>query len=131
MDFTQLATLFDTIKGNPIAVTIISIIIGSVLPSLIGMILPRKNTVQYGMSIYKIIGTIFLQKRGYNLVVGTDVLSRLIAVIRTTFVDLSFGVYLASREDLTKEVVDQKIEEYLSVIIKSVEEVKPPEGEVK
>jgi hypothetical protein len=131
MDFTQLATLFDTIKGNPIAVTIISIIIGSVLPSLIGMILPRKNTVQYGMSIYKIIGTIFLQKRGYNLVVGTDVLSRLIAVIRTTFVDLSFGVYLASREDLTKEVVDQKIEEYLSAIIKPVEEVKPPEGEVK
>jgi len=89
------------------------ILAGSILPSLIGMILPRKKTIQYGMVINRFLGTVFLQKRSFKSPAAESLWQRLGLTIQTTFQDLSFGVYLDGRKDLTKEEKDKKITEYL------------------
>jgi len=92
---------------------IIALLVGTVLPAVLALIFPRHLTVQYGMALYRFVGFIMAQKRASLLKVNGDSLSRLLYVIRTTFVDLSFGVYIASRGDLTEKDKNEKITEYL------------------
>lgn len=71
---------------------IIVLILGSGIPIVIGMILPRKGTVGYGRFLYKWIGGLLVQKRIHPITGG--LINGLLTTIRSTFVDLSFGVYL-------------------------------------
>lgn len=87
--------------------------VGTLIPVIVGLILPRKKTVQYGMAINTFLGTLLLQKRATKL--PRNILESLLHVIRTTFQDLSFGVYISSRQDFSKEEKQKKIEEYLAL----------------
>ena len=87
---------------------------GSLIPIIIGLILPRRHTIQYGISIDKFLGVFLLQKRifgGANI--PANILEAIMQAVQTTFQDVSFGVYVDSRKDLTEEQRKQKIEEYL------------------
>lgn len=93
---------------------------GSLIPILFGIILPRKRTVQYGIAINKFLGLALLQKRvftGSNI--PMNILQAIVHSIQTTFQDVSFGVYIDSRKDLTEEERKQKIEDYLNGVKKS------------
>jgi len=103
-------------QHQAMSAAVASFVIGVVIPYIIGMALPRRKTIQYGMAINRWVGRIFLQKRATNLpIVSDNAWSKLGHAIRTTFVDLSFGVYLDSRKDFTQEQVNQKINEYLAL----------------
>lgn len=108
-------------EWNDKMISLALILAGSILPSLIGMILPRKKTIQYGIGINKFLGTIFLQKRSFKSPAAETLWQRLGMTIQTTFQDLSFGVYLDGRKDLTKEEKDKKITEYLSTAPAEIE----------
>jgi len=92
---------------------IIALLIRTVLPAVLAMVFPRHYTVRYGMALYQFVGHLMAQKRASLLRVNGDALSRFFFVVRTTFVDLSFGVYIASRDDLSKQDKETKIKEYL------------------
>ena len=97
------------VTNHPIVFSVI------VIPLIIGFFLPRRQTIKYGMIIYNSIGFLLMQCRHYKLSLPTNLISNALLVVRTTFTDLSFGVYLASRIDLTREEIAQKIKEYLTV----------------
>jgi len=105
--------MIEKINEHPVLLMLISVLIGSVLPAVIGMILPRRKTVSYGMLLYKVSGALLGQKRATQLNISPTIINALITVLRTTFVDLSFGIYIASREDLSEEDRGKKIEEYM------------------
>ncbi|MBE3087009.1 MAG: hypothetical protein IMZ64_12430 [Bacteroidetes bacterium] len=86
---------------------------GSLIPVLFGIILPRKRSIQYGMAINKFLGLALLQKRCFKTPLPNNILQAIICSVQTTFQDVSFGVYLDSRKDLSKEDRENKIIEYL------------------
>jgi hypothetical protein len=98
---------------------ILVMLAGSFIPILLGIILPRKRSVQYGMAINKFIGMALLQKRYFKAPLPDNILQAIIRTVQTTFQDVSFGVYLDSRRDLSKEERDKKITEYLEPPIQS------------
>jgi hypothetical protein len=102
-------------QHHPIIVCIISGVIGIFSPALMAMLLPRQRTVNFGILIYNSLGLVLLQKRPHYLAISDNVWSRIGFVIRTTFADLSFGVYIASREDFDKEEKQKKIDEYIAI----------------
>lgn len=105
---------------------------GTLIPVIIGIILPRKKTIQYGMLINKTLGLALLQKRRFGSV-PNNIIEGVIATVQTTFQDVSFGVYIDSRKDLSFEDKQKKISEYLIQVpavtppqeTKPAEEVKP------
>ena len=106
--------------------TILSIIIGSMIPTVISMILPRAGTVKFGMTLYKLLGGALGQKRATNIGISAGSWSNFLMMVRTTFTDLSFGVYIASREDMAEDVKKTKIDEYLTLHLKLQD---PPKDE--
>jgi len=97
--------------------TILVFVCGTLLPLFIGLILPRRKTVGYGRLVYKLLGTLLLQKRLHNI--PASVLGSIINMLRATFVDFSFGIYIESRTDLSVEDKTSKIEEYISITLKN------------
>lgn len=91
---------------------------GSLIPILLGIILPRKRTVQYGMVINRFLGLALLQKRLFKTAAPSHILGAIMHSIQTTFQDVSFGVYIDSRKDITEEERKQKIDEYLNRVDK-------------
>jgi hypothetical protein len=88
--------------------------VGTMIPVVFGLVLPRKHTVQYGRVVNKFLGLILLQKRIFGKVnIPANILQTVTQAIQTTFQDVSFGVYIDSRKDLTEEERIKKIEEYL------------------
>jgi hypothetical protein len=89
-------------------------VIGSMLPIVLGLVLPRKHTIQYGRAINKFLGLFLLQKRVFGRAyIPANILQAITLTIQTTFQDVSFGVYVDSRKDLTEEERIKKIAEYL------------------
>jgi hypothetical protein len=103
-------------------INLIIFIAGFVIPILFGMMLPRRKTVGYGRVIYRFMGTLMLQKRVHTL--PTSILATIVTVIRSTFVDISYGVYIESRTDLTSEEKESKIQEFLNLTLGKTEQ--PP-----
>jgi len=103
---------------------ILSVLGGTLFPVILGMVLPRKRTIHYGMLINKTLGLALLQKRVFkNCSIPNNILANIILTIQTTFQDVSFGVYLDSRKDITDEEKNKRIEEYIklySVVKKDV-----------
>ena len=99
-------------------ITLLSLIIGSLIQTVLGMVLPRPGTVKLGMTLYKMFEMALGQKRATRLGIPAGTWSRLLMVIRTTFTDLSFGIYIASREDLSIEDRKKKVDEYLTMHLK-------------
>jgi len=58
-----------------------------------------------------------LQKRFFQNIPdpGKSILKAATLAIQTTFQDISFGVYIDARKDLTDEEKQKKIDEYLGV----------------
>ena len=94
------------------------LLMGSIFPVIIGLVLPRMRTIQYGIAINKFIGGVLLQKRITVYIPGS-----ITHTLQTTFQDISFGVYIDSRKDLTEEQRKQKIEEYLGLPLTKKDEV--------
>jgi hypothetical protein len=92
---------------------VLVMLVGSLIPILFGIILPRKRTIQYGMAINKFLGLVLLQKRVFKANIPMNILQAIVLSIQTTFQDVSFGVYIDSRKDLTDEERKKKIEDYL------------------
>ena len=88
---------------------------GLIIPVLIGIILPRRKTIVYGRIIYKFLGNCLAQTRIQEISGST--FQSLGAVIRSTFVDLSFGIYIESRSDLSDTDKEKKIQEYLDLTL--------------
>lgn len=88
---------------------------GTLVPIIFGLVLPRRRTVQYGMWINRTLGMALLQKRNAKAA-SQGIIHIILANIQWTFQDMSFGVYIDARQDLTPEEKQQKIEEYLSTI---------------
>ena len=100
--------------GNINVLHILSLGAGSLIPFLVGMILPRKKTVQYGMLMNSFLGKIMFQKRVYGkVVIPANIVEAIIHTVQTTFQDISFGVYIDSRTDITPEDKQKRIDEYL------------------
>lgn len=95
------------------------LLIGSIFPVIVGLILPRIHTIQYGIAINKFLGGVLLQKRAFNVSIPGSI----IHTIQTTFQDISFGVYIDSRKDLTEDQRKQRIEEYLGQTVTKKDEV--------
>lgn len=93
----------------------VTLLAGILLPILIGMILPRRYTILYGAMINGWVGKILGQRRASFISRGMGIWGIFLHTIQTTFVDLSFGIYISSREDFSKEQKAQKIEEYLKL----------------
>lgn len=93
----------------------LSVLVGSVLPALISLALPRHRTVQFGRAVYKAFKIVLLQKRATQLGVPMGAWSKLLMVVRTTLTDLSFGIYIESREDMADQEKLQKESEYLNL----------------
>lgn len=113
------------VKNNASFSSILLVLIGFILPAVIGMILPRRKTIGYGRFIYKSLGIFLAQKRLNTS--PTHPLLNILNVLRTTFIDMSYGVYIESRTDLSKEDVDKKIEEYIALTIEKPSTEKPKE----
>lgn len=93
---------------------------GLVIPVLIGIILPRRRTIGYGRIIYKLFGTCLAQTRIQE--VSGSILQSIMTVIRSTFVDLSFGIYIESRSDLSDKDKEKKIQEYIDLTLNKTPE---------
>ena len=88
---------------------------GLIIPVLIGIILPRKKTIGYGRILFRFLGTCLAQTRIQEA--PASLLQSILLVIRSTFVDLSFGVYIESRTDMSETNKGQKVEEYLNLTL--------------
>jgi len=97
------------IGANELIIAAISIIV----PYLIGLVLTRKKTIGYGMVIYNIIGGLTLQKNP-RFKQYSGIFQALLGAFVSTLADISFGIYIASRRDITKEQRQKKIEIYLN-----------------
>jgi hypothetical protein len=113
MDTLILNALQAHIVGGIKLSHILVLLAGSLFPVLFGIILPRKRAIQYGIAINKFLGLALLQKRCFKEPLPNNILQAVIRSVQTTFQDVSFGVYLDSRKDLSKEERDKKIIEYL------------------
>lgn len=102
---------------------VVSFIVGIIVPALISAFFSRKGTVKFGILIYKFLGSIMLQKRATCLKMPATKIGQILYSIRTTFVDMSFGVYIASRKDLSNDEQNAKIDDYLN-LAKKLEEDK-------
>jgi hypothetical protein len=110
----SLVTVLHThVVGKITILHILIMVAGTVFPILLGLILPRKHTIQYGIAIDKFLGLALLQKRIFGGNIPGNIIEKTIQTIQTTFQDVSFGVYIESRKDLTEEQRTQKIDEYL------------------
>jgi len=98
--------------GSINVLNILSLGAGSLIPFIVGMILPRSKTVQYGRLMNSFLGKLLLQKRVYGKI-PTNIVEGLIQTVQTTFQDISFGVYIDSRKDITPEDKKKKVAEYL------------------
>jgi len=99
---------------------LLMMLMGLLIPIVLGLVLPRRHTVQYGIAINKFLGVSLLQKRifgGTNI--PANIVQAIIQAVQTTFQDVSFGVYIDSRKDLTEEQRKRKIEEYFGTIPRS------------
>lgn len=85
-------------------------IIVSVLPLVISLTLPRKKTIMYGMAIHMWVGKMLMQTG--NTISNGKGMHKVIVAIRTTFVDFSFGIYLASKK-LSKEDINVMIDKHI------------------
>lgn len=94
---------------------VVSLIVGILVPAIISAFFSRKGTVKFGILIYKFLGSMMLQKRATCLKIPSTKFGQILYSIRTTFVDLSFGVYIASRKDLSSDEQSKKIDDYLSL----------------
>lgn len=97
---------------------LVVLIVGFLIPVIIGLFLTRLKTVQYGMFLNRFIGTLLLQKRFFQNIPdpGKSILKAAALAIQTTFQDMSLGVYIDARKDLTDEEKQKKIDEYLGII---------------
>jgi hypothetical protein len=111
--FNALQTLQTHLIGGVKLSHVLVMLVGSLIPVLFGLILPRKRAIQYGIAVNKFLGMALLQKRYFKAPVTNNILQALVLSVQTTFQDVSFGVYLDSRKDLTKEDREKKITEYL------------------
>lgn len=102
---------------------VVSLIVGILVPAIISAFFSRKGTVKFGILIYKFLGSMMLQKRATCLKIPSTKFGQILYSIRTTFVDLSFGVYIASRKDLSSDEQNKKIDDYLH-LAKQIEEGK-------
>ena len=103
--------------GNINVLHILSLGAGSLIPFIIGLVLPRKKTIQYGMFMNSFLGTIMFQKRCFGKIcVPENIVEAIIQTVQTTFQDISFGVYIDSRKDITPEEKQKKIDEYLITV---------------
>jgi hypothetical protein len=101
------------INHNTSLINLIIFIIGFFIPALIGMVLPRQKTIGYGRIIYRLFGTMLAQKRLHMM--PDNIWQTFLTLVRSTFVDMSYGVYIESRVDLSKEEKEKKIQEYLDL----------------
>jgi len=69
--------------------------LAALLPFILGLILPRKKTIGYGIFVYNWIGKILLQTG--NKVSSGRAAANAILAVRTTFVDFAYGIYLGSK----------------------------------
>ena len=112
---TNLLLLLHTpVCGKITVLNIILMVTGTLVPIILGLILPRKRTIHYGMWINKTLGLALLQRRHFGSM-PQNVTQGIIATIHTTFQDVSFGVYIDARQDLSPEEKEKKINEYLLV----------------
>ena len=109
---TLMTSLIHLASKGP-TINLILMVLGTLLPFLVGMFLSRRNTIRYGGLVYKILGGLMLQKRIHTPAI--DFASKLLLMIRSTFVDLSFGIYLESRTDLSKKEKEKKVLEFLTL----------------
>jgi hypothetical protein len=117
------------VAGGMDVSTLLIMSAGTLIPILVGILLPRKKTIQYGMLINKTLGLALLQKRHFGNI-PTNIIQEVIATFQTTFQDVSFGVYIDARKDLSPEEKQKKIDEYLTQV-KAVEppkETPPPQS---
>lgn len=57
------------------------------------------------------------QKRCFGKIcVPENIVEAIIQTVQTTFQDISFGVYIDSRKDITPEEKQKKIDEYLITV---------------
>lgn len=114
--FTHVKIFLETsIFGKIQIIHLLSVFGGVLIPILFGLILPRKRTVQYGILINRILGLALLQKRVFkNFDLPDNIIEAIALAVQTTFQDISFGVYIDSRKDLTPEDKQKKIKEYLT-----------------
>lgn len=109
-----ITTLLNThVAGKLSVIHILILCVGTLFPILLGMVLPRRRTIQYGMWINKTLGLALLQKRLFRSV-PSNIAEGIIHAIQTTFQDVSFGVYIDARKDLTLKEKQKKINEYLN-----------------
>jgi len=83
----------------------------TLLPAALAIVLPRRKTIGYGQFVYKFLGT-FLAQQGNKLVNSERRLTKVVAAIRSTFVDFAFGIYLASKgldAEETQKLIDKHI----------------------
>ena len=101
-------------ESDSTIIILIGFFVGTVFPPLIALLLPRKKTIGFGSFIYKSLGLILVQKRAHNIPIPHSALEKALIVIRSTFADVAFGIYIASRIDWTDKQRKKKMEEYLN-----------------
>ena len=103
------------VVGNMNVLNVLTMAAGAIIPIIFGLALPRKNTVGYGRWINRTLGLALLQRRHLPNM-PSNIIEIIIANIQTTFQDISFGVYIDARKDLTPEEKQKKVDEYLNTI---------------
>lgn len=111
MDSLLVALYKSTVTSSTFWLIVVNLIVGSFIPAMISLFLPRRKTIQFGIMIYRVVGAFLLQKRFPKISEGKW--GRLVHFVQTTFVDLSFGIYLGSRADLSTEQIEVKIKEQI------------------
>ena len=111
---TLMVLLHTKVVGGINLLHILSVVFGAILPALLGMVMPRRATVKYGMLINKIFGLILLQKRIFKAGVPANPVLGYLQALQTTFQDVSFGIYIDSRQDMSADQKQKKIDEYFS-----------------
>lgn len=103
------------IKSEVLAL-VIAFVVGTLIPTIIALILPRRKTISFGMAIYDLVGGTMLQKRAHNIPLPQSRWQKLRLVLRSTFADAAFGVYVASRKDWSRDQKEAKIKEYIDAV---------------
>jgi len=111
MDSLLVALYKGTVTSSTFWLVVVNLVVGSFIPALVSMFLPRKKTIQFGIMIYRVVGAFLLQKRNPKISEGKW--GKLVHFVQTTFVDLSFGIYLGSRTDFSEEQIEAKITEQI------------------
>jgi len=98
--------------NNPIIVGLISFIVGNIGLTFFSVILPRKKTIGFGITIWKFLSKILCQKQPEKLPISNSIWNKIMVTIESTLTDLSFGIYIASRE-YNNEKLNEEIEKYI------------------